>query len=106
MHNFNDLVNLIKKAAIEAVNASKPTKVVYGKVKSINPLRIMVEQKMILEKPQLVITKNFIDHEIEIILDEKKKSIKVNNSLKVNDEVVMIQVQGGQKYIVLDRMVK
>lgn len=105
MRDFNDLLTLIKKAAIEAVNATKPTKVVYGKVKSINPLKIMIEQRMILEKPQLVISKKFTEHEIEIVIDSQNKKVKVNNSLKINDEVVMIQVQGGQKYLVLDRMV-
>ena len=33
------------------------------------------------------------------------KSININNALKVNEKVILLRVQGGQKYIVIDRVV-
>jgi hypothetical protein len=103
LHDFSDLLNLIKKASIDAVNASKPTKVVYGTVKSSSPLKINVEQKLNLTDAQLVLTKNVTDHVITITIDGIEKQITMHNALKVGDEVVMIQNQGGQEYIILDR---
>ena len=44
LHDFNDLLVLIKKSAVEAVNSSKPTAIVYGKVISSSPLKINIEQ--------------------------------------------------------------
>ena len=127
MRDFNDLLVIIKKAAVDAVNASKPTAIVYGKVSSISPLKINVEQKMTLTAAQLVLTRNVTDHKIFMTVDHTtenrsggsgdasfashnhdykgKKEFTVHNGLVVGDEVIMVQMQGGQKYIVLDRVV-
>jgi len=32
------------------------------------------------------------------------KSITINNALKQNDKVILLQQAGGQKYIVLDKV--
>lgn len=128
MHDFNDLLYLIKKAAIEAVNASKPTSIVYGKVISTSPLQVNVEQKMTLTAAQLVLTKNVTDHKVEMTVNhvtenrsggsgetsfashnhayQGRKEFTVHNGLIVGDEVIMIQMQGGQKYIIFDKVVK
>jgi sortase (surface protein transpeptidase) len=127
LHDFNDLLSTMKKAAIEAVNASKPTAVVYGKVISSSPLKINVEQKMTLTSAQLVLTRNVTDYEIEMSVDHVteyksggsgesafashnhaytgRKKFTVHNGLVVGDEVLMIQMQGGQRYIVIDRVI-
>lgn len=104
MNNFNDFLNLIKKASVDAVNASKPTNVVYGTVTSSSPLKINVEQKLNLTDVQLVLTRNVTDYVINITIDGIKKQITIHNSLVVGDEVVMVQNQGGQEYIIVDRM--
>lgn len=83
----NSLVQLIKKAAIEAVEASKPAVVLFGTVKSLSPLSIYLEQKRTLAENFLVVTD------------------KARN-LTVGDGVVMIRMQGGQKYIVIDKVVE
>ena len=135
MHDFTDLVNMIKRASVEAVNASKPTSVVYGKVISTSPLKISVEQKLTLTSAQLVLTRNVTDHTVNVTMDwtsenavhdhsytddgsnrttgsnthnhqvEGTKSITIHNGLVVGDEVLMIQMQGGQRYIVMDRVI-
>lgn len=127
LRDFYDLLNIIKRAAIEAVNASKPTSIVYGKVISISPLKINVEQKMILTDAQLVLTRNVTDYKVYMTVDHTtehtsggsgdstfashnhaykgKKLFTVHNGLVVGDEVIMVQMQGGQKYIVLDRVI-
>lgn len=127
MHDFHDLVKLIKKVAVEAVNASKPTAVVYGKVISTSPLKIQVEQRLTLERQHLVLTRNVRDYQVEMTVDHEteyksggsgdysfashnhaytgKKTFTIHNGLVVGDEVIMIQMQGGQKYIVMDRVI-
>lgn len=49
-----ELVKTIKRAALDAVNASKPVEVCFGKVTSASPLKILVEQKMTLGEAQLI----------------------------------------------------
>lgn len=156
MHDSNDLVKLIKRAAIDAVNASKPCNLVFGTVTSISPLQINVEQKMTLTSAQIVLSRNVTDYKVKIDINDKTengaseidlshthgysgttgssnshshsysgttetggkidithshkfkgiKEIIIKNALAIGDEVIMIRMQGGQKYIVIDKVVK
>jgi hypothetical protein len=47
-------VENIKRAALDAVATTMPSGVYYGTVISVDPLKINVESKMVLEKAQLV----------------------------------------------------
>ena len=122
-----DFVNLIKIAAQEAVEAGKPVKVMFGEVMAINPLRIMVEQKIPLSESFLVLTEAVKDHEHEItVVDWQtenasggggdsayaahahqivgRKKIIIHNALQVGEKVLLLAMQGGQKFIVVDRV--
>lgn len=82
-----NLLQIIKQVALEAVEEKEPLLALFGTVKSISPLSIYLEQKS-------TITQSYI-----VILDKVK-------NLEVGDGVVMLQMQGGQKYIVLDKVVE
>lgn len=43
-------VELVKQAAVQAVDASKPVHMVFGQVISVSPLKIQVDQKSIYTK--------------------------------------------------------
>lgn len=66
MANAAELVRIIKEAAVSAVRAEKPVEVYFGNVISTEPLKILVEQKMILGAEQLVLTKAVTDHWVDI----------------------------------------
>lgn len=126
VRDFNDLVTSIKKASVEAVNASKPMNITYGKVVSVDPIKINVDQRLNLISKQLILTGNVKDFEVEMTIDHVteessggegdlsfashshrylgKKMFTVHNGLKLGEKVIMIQVQGGQKFVVLDRV--
>lgn len=143
MFNGNELVKLIKQAALEAVNASKPANMVFGTVISANPLQIQTEQKLPLTAAQLVLSRNVTDHTVFVsfdwtdepagshehpysgdddtscsgttdtagshshqIVSSESKTLTIHNRLKAGDKVILMQVSGGQKYIVIDRIGK
>lgn len=128
MLDANDLLNVIKKAAIDAVETSKPTTWMIGTVISTSPLKINVDQKMTLTKEQLVLTRNVTDYEINETVEhltEKRaggssyaqyeahdheykgtKKFLIHHALAVGDEVVLIRIQGGQRFLIVDRVVK
>lgn len=126
MFDMNDFVKLMKKTAVEAVNASKPANAVFGKVISTSPLKIKVDQKLILTSAQLVLSRNVTDYRLSVTVDwetetaaaikeaesdhthevKGDKFITVCNALTVGEEVILMQVSGGQKYIVIDRIGK
>ena len=87
MPDANDLNNLIKKTAMDAISSSKPVAVVFGKVLSTSPLQVKVEQKFTLSSKFLVKTSSCKD-------------------IRVNDEVILLRMQGGQKFIVIDKVIK
>jgi hypothetical protein len=135
VNSLPNLIELIKKAALDAVEASKPCAVMFGKVTSISPLKVNVEQKLTLTEAQLILTRNVTDFKTNITVDhytendthshsytddgsssttgsnthkhqvKGKKEITVHNSLVVGDTVLLLRMQGGQQYVVWDRLV-
>ena len=106
LHDTTDLMVLIKKIAANAIEAGKPTDYFFGKVLSKSPLKISVEQKIILDSAQLILTRNVTEFETEITIEGKRHKIKVHNELDNGEEVILLRQKGGQKFLVLDRVVK
>ncbi len=122
--NANELVRLIKKAALEAVKASDPSDIVTGEVVSVKPMAIKIDQKITLPQSMLVPTSAVLDrdiefealpigegHETEQAICETSHShgykggfFKVRLALRIGEKVLLIRRCGGQKYIVLDRV--
>ncbi|MCL2071239.1 MAG: DUF2577 domain-containing protein [Oscillospiraceae bacterium] len=76
---MGDIAGLIKRAAVEAVEADKPAAVMFGTADGQST--VMVEQKLRLSGEQLVVLKG-----VEI---------------KDGDTVVLLREQGGQRFVLL-----
>ena len=111
------LMTAIKKGALEAVEASKPVNVYFGEVISVSPLKVNVEQKMVLGSRQLILTRQVTDYSVDVDVDwnvlsddgtlqtlKGTKKMTVHNALKVGDSVVIARQQCGQKFIIIDRV--
>ena len=86
---MTNLGDSIRNLANQTYEASKPSIRMFGTVSSIDPLKIQVNEKFILENSLIVVTqtiKNYIDLKI----------------LEAGDTVIMTRQPGGQKYIVDD----
>lgn len=70
----NELVKAMKRAALDAMEASKPVNVYFGQVVSASPLQINVEQKMILGKAQLILSRNVTDFTTQVTVDWDSES--------------------------------
>lgn len=126
--DINQLVKLVKRAAVEAVQASSPTGVEYGFVTSASPLEITVDQKKILTEAQLILTDAVRDYAVEMTTlpefheteetsggsgdaafashkhkYQGRKKWKVHNALKTGEKVILLRCDGGQQYVVMDR---
>ena len=64
--DINELVRLVKRAAVEAVQAGAPMSGGYGYVTSTSPLEITVDQKKILTGAQLILTDAVRDYTVEM----------------------------------------
>ena len=128
-------VEVVKRAAVEAVDAGKPVHLLFGEVISASPLKIQVDQKAIYTEKMLVLTRNVTDYEVDMEVSHKteiithghpvvdtytgggtateidhdhpykgRKKFKVYNALVVGDWVVLGRIQGGKRFVVLDRI--
>lgn len=81
----NNLVETIKQVALAAVEHSKPMAAMIGTVTGTNPLCVLVEQRMELPESVLIFTQT-----------------ARSRMLQAEDAVLLLRVQGGQKFVVLD----
>lgn len=82
---FSQMQGMIKHIALNAVESSKPVGLFFGTVIATDPLEVQVEQKMTLEADFLIIA-------------------SAVQSLAKSDKVILLRVQGGQQYVVLDKI--
>lgn len=123
---MNELVQVLKQIAAEAVEAAKPSGITYGEVVGVNPLEIKIEQRLTLPQEFFQLTKAVTDHYVDMSVSHLtesraggggyaefaghdhgyagRKKFLVHNGLIVGEKVILLQVQGGQRYIVLDRV--
>lgn len=105
MRNANDLLNAIKKTSTNATSQGKPTTITFGTVVSINPLSIYIEDKITLSESMLITMSNLTVKTGTLTIGDDDYSVTFDNSLKTGDKVVLMRMQGGQKYLILDKLV-
>lgn len=119
MRNMGDILKSIQKTSKETTAAMDPVTICFGVVTKEEPLEIMVEQRLPLTEDDLILTRAVSDHEIDLtrgispsgtyidqgwaFQEEDKWRYKVHNKLEVDDKVMLLRMQGGQKYIVIDK---
>lgn len=123
-------VMMIKQAAVEAVNANEPMSLKIGDVVSTTPLKISLNQKITIPATQLLLTNAVRDYTVyatvdhaaddatypsntenaeaassgQGLADENRKKFTFHLRLKVGEKVLLLRCDGGQKFIVLDRL--
>lgn len=127
------LIDIMKRSALEAVEAGKPCDLRYGTVMSVSPLKIRVTSQFIIPESMLIVPEYLTDYEIEVTIADdygwdtknrsggsgesafsahnhdigfERKKIKIHGALKEEDKVVLLRQAGGQHFLVLDRLPK
>ncbi|GIQ70772.1 DUF2577 domain-containing protein [Xylanibacillus composti] len=110
------LLNTIKKASVGAVNAGNPVNVLFGTVTDANPLAVQIDQKTTLSQRFLVVPESITRLEISLQHVHEYSGggttetalnapVVIRRGLAVGDKVLLLRMQGGQSYVVLDRVV-
>lgn len=118
------LSTAIKKIALNTTNASAPVSIIYGVVLQPQPLQIQVDQRFTLSEAFLIVPESLMRKELDLTTGEVtwgsassgssgssdsnegtgKKAI-LQEGLQSGDQVILLRVQGGQSYLVLDKVV-
>jgi len=121
-----NMLETIKQVAVEAVKASNPVAIIFGKVTQESPLKINIEQRLTLDAEHLILSSLVQDFSVDVTLDHStdatsggtgessfsshshtvagKKTMVFHFGLKVGETVMLLQIQGGQKFLILDRV--
>lgn len=129
---MSELAKLIKILSLDAMEQGRPMNVLFGTVEKAKPLEIRIDQKQLIKSGYLILTNAVRDYKTKFTFDnpnikqvyttwdmsessestENKIAFKqkiqhevtVYNGLSKGDKVLLLRVQGGQKFIVLDRL--
>lgn len=81
LSDASQFVDVIKKAAVEAVEATHPMNLVFGRVVAVSPLSVRLDQ-------QRTIPARFL--------------LRLSGpALEAGNYVALLRMQGGQKYLIL-----
>ncbi len=86
---MNDISDIIKLLAKEAIEGDKPVSVVTGKVTDPKRLTIETEQKLQLTEDFIIMTTRFY-----------------GASYEQDERLLLLRCDGGQRYVILDRLPK
>lgn len=95
------IIDMIRKAGISGYEATNPVNIIYGTVSRTRPLEVSVDQRFTLTEDFLVITERVTRRTANI----GQQELVIREGLQVGDYVVLLRVQGGQQYIVMDKVV-
>lgn len=81
-----DLFNAMKQIAKDVFDTLQPADWCYGKVISLDPFQVQIDQKLPLKKEFLAVCTGVSA-----------------SSFKVGDKLILLRKQGGQEYLILDK---
>lgn len=112
------MLETIKQAAVNAVEAAKPAAFFFGRVESTDPLSVRIDQKTVIQARFLIVPERFSRRTLHLqgeVQTEPEsghrhkvsinQDMTVTSPLAVGDTVILARVQGGQRYLILDRVV-
>lgn len=126
------LYESIKRIVVNVLFTLHLSDYCHGKVTKVNPLNINITSQHVLTESFLQLTNAVSDHDVDITVSwttvenehkhgngnqgqdtlpsthnhniQGRKKITIHNGLTVGEEVLLLRKQGGQSYIVLDRI--
>ena len=104
MPKEGNAVDLVKRAAVEAVEAEKPVRLLFGTVVGESPLKIQAEQGAVYEGKMLVLTQRVTAYETEALVNGQTVRAAVRAALRTGERVLLARVQKGKRFVVLDRL--
>lgn len=125
MPSFADMV---KRIANNVFNSRQPTDIYFGTVTGVSPLEITLDQKTVLTAPFLVLCRNVteftLDETVNHLVEKYqggshdpsfqahdhqyagRKPFTLHLGLTLGEKVVLLKQQGGQKFLIIDRVVE
>ncbi len=95
------MLDVIKKASLGAVDAGQPVAVLFGTVVSVDPLEVSVDERFRLPEELLLVPEGMRRQELSLA----GQTLVIREGLYAGDRLLLLRLQGGGQFVVLDRMV-
>lgn len=112
---MSSLLDVIKKAGMDAFSASNPMNLMFGEIITADPLSVKVDQRFILPADFLIVPESLTKYEMDLKHSHSSPSgqtgealaekVVIRAGLKPGDKVILLRVQGGQQFVILDKVV-
>ena len=109
------MLNAIRKAALTAMETTAPVAVLMGTVTKADPLEVNIDQRFTIDADFLLVPESLTKLELDLSHAHSApggatgpsltEPVVIRPGLKPGDRVVLLRVQGGQKYLILDKVV-
>ena len=120
------IIDVVKRAAIDAMNNAQMCDLRFGTVTSVNPLKVQVTNLFTIPESLLIVPEHLTNHNVKVTIDwntgnksggsgedsfashshtlSGTKTMTIHGALLVGDKVALLRKQGGQSYFILDRI--
>lgn len=120
------LIDIMKRASLDANENSQPCDLRVGTVVSTSPLKVRVTQQLVLPESLLIVPQHLTNYHVDVTIDWDtesrsggsgepsfashdhdivgRKRMLVHNALNSGDKVALLRKHGGQSYFILDRI--
>ena len=105
----------LKKIVKQTEDANVPARFLFGEVKNMDPLTVLVDSRFYLTPPALIVLKELYGHKHDVPAHSTQSAADHAHSvsafasgtaeaLAVGDRVVLLRNYGGQEYLILGRV--
>lgn len=102
----SELLRIIKQAAVDAVQSAKPVELLFGTVVGLSPLSVKISPTMILPAQHLLLTKSVMDYQTDVVAPNgSRQQWTICSGLHAGDSVILLRMQGAQKYLIIGKVV-
>lgn len=108
------LLDIIKRASLDAADNAQLCDLRFGTVVSVSPLKVQITSQFILPSSLLIVPQHLTDYSVNVSMnwttdDEAAtlsgdKTMTIHNGLRIGERVALLRKQGGQSYFILDRI--
>ncbi len=109
------MLELIKQASINAINASNPLNIEFGTVTDAENITIRIDQRRILPKEFFIIPESLTKYEVALknsntaegaSTNSQLEKLIIREGLKIGDAVILLKIESGARYLILDKVVE
>jgi hypothetical protein len=91
------LINSIKRAAVAEVEKNGPVKMLFGKVKTVSPFAVEIDQRQVLSEEYFIIGEGAAGYYPDLTIGGEMR-----RGFRAGDELLLIAAQGGQRLFIAD----